>query len=256
MPHQETGTRPSRALPYEFHVTDKVRTARVNGTLTVSISNTGSAGAAFIVYDYAQLTRPRKYAVEAGKAVADMWHGHLLTGKYDLSLHGPNGFVRKFTGTTKPSQTAGLDAAMKYDASHSRSAALLSLRAGRRCSFTVVDNSYGAGPWTLLVDSTATITHRVAITGNGNWYDLTVTSPGCDTTFSRRFMGRVETGESSVSDPAIATAAAKAAATPQRHLPAPSRFRGPFPWKREACAARRGRLLHKDSCPGGAKVEL
>jgi phospholipase C len=44
--------------------------------------------------------------------------------------------------------------------------------------------------------------HAHADGHHGTWYDLTVTVAG-DATFVRQFAGRVETGQPSISDPAI-----------------------------------------------------
>ena len=305
MPHQEPGTRPARALPYRFEVTDAVAgpgasqgrgrgrsgtsgSSGSSGAVTVRIANKGIAGAAFIVFDRAQGTRPRKYAVEAGKALADTWELNALArGAYNLSLHGPNGFVRRFAGTAPPPPAAStstrralltaslgyaFDARARDDAD---TAAVLQLGvtttgggggAAQRCTFVVTDDAYGAGPWEVQSGGphapyVRTVAHRVPVGAHGNWYALTVTAPGCDPSFSRSFMGHVETGRATTSDPAIAAAAARAAradaAAPQRHLRVPAEFRAGFPWTLpDSCKTRRGRLKVKDACVRLDKDEL
>ena len=72
MPTQATGTRPSRALPYELHVS--AREDATNRALRLIFSNTGTAAAVFHVYDRLHLDRvPRRYAVEPGKMLDDTW---------------------------------------------------------------------------------------------------------------------------------------------------------------------------------------
>ncbi|WP_201524045.1 phospholipase domain-containing protein, partial [Klebsiella pneumoniae] len=72
MPKQATGTRPSRALPYELHVS--AREDATNRALRLIFSNTGTAASVFHVYDRLHLDRvPRRYAVEPGKMVDDTW---------------------------------------------------------------------------------------------------------------------------------------------------------------------------------------
>jgi phospholipase C len=39
---------------------------------------------------------------------------------------------------------------------------------------------------------------------SGNWYDFTLTA-SCAPNYQRRIMGRMETGKSSITDPAMAT---------------------------------------------------
>ena len=56
---QATGTRPSRALPYELHVS--AREDATNRALRLIFSNTGTAAAVFHVYDRLHLDRvPRR----------------------------------------------------------------------------------------------------------------------------------------------------------------------------------------------------
>jgi phospholipase C len=98
MPVQEPGTRAARPLPYEFHVSDA---PAAGGTgLTLTMRNAGArTGAFFIVFDRAGRGTPRKYTVEAGKALVDDWPTPGgAGGNYSLWLHGPNGFVRGMQG--------------------------------------------------------------------------------------------------------------------------------------------------------------
>ena len=44
--------------------------------------------------------------------------------------------------------------------------------------------------------------NKTKVSAAGNWYDLSVTT-GTTGTFERRFMGRMETGETTTSDPAM-----------------------------------------------------
>ena len=92
---QETGTRFSRALPYELHTSARLGT---DGAVELLFSNTGDAGAVFHVYDKRNLDLiPRRYTVEAGKTLSDTWTG----GDYDLWVYSTNGFVRTFAGNTQ-----------------------------------------------------------------------------------------------------------------------------------------------------------
>ena len=50
----------------------------------------------------------------SGKTVADTWNSAYSNGSYDLSVHGPNGFLRGFRGETtggRPEASARFDAA-------------------------------------------------------------------------------------------------------------------------------------------------
>jgi len=66
--------------------------------------------------------------------------------------------------------------------------------------FTVTDNTYNhGGPWSF--NDTEELV--VDVSSSGNWYDFTISS-NCYY-FVRRYMGRMETGEESITDPAMAT---------------------------------------------------
>lgn len=97
MPSQEEGTRKSRALPYVFDAFVQ----NLNETnFAMNITNSGSGGAPFLFYNlkYPDL-KPKKYAVEAFKS---LFEDDLLfdsAGEFSYSLHGPNGYVRVFTGS-------------------------------------------------------------------------------------------------------------------------------------------------------------
>ena len=94
MPSQEAGTKVSRALSYEFIVSDLV-----NGdSVEMKIVNSGSVGAPFVSYDVNNLETvdPLKYAVDAGTQVSRSLQIIDANGDYRFHLQGPNGFVRNF----------------------------------------------------------------------------------------------------------------------------------------------------------------
>jgi len=79
MPAQESGTRPARALPYEFMTQCRVEADKIS----VEFISTGKAGAAF----YAYTERGGKRLLEdipslAGKVVSDYWI--CFDGEYDI----------------------------------------------------------------------------------------------------------------------------------------------------------------------------
>src|SRR5205085_490101 len=83
------GVRPARALPYRLHAD-----ARVSGTaLRVAMRDAGEATAVFQVRSTAH--DPRCYTVSPGRELSDDW---TFTDAYDLAVHGPNGFFRRFAG--------------------------------------------------------------------------------------------------------------------------------------------------------------
>jgi phospholipase C len=192
-PRQEPGGRPARALPYAIDATAR---ATPDG-LVLAIANSGAAGAAFGLYPAeAEAGGPWLYAVEAGKTLEDQ----LPVGQagYDLTLHGPNGFLRGFRG-------GGADA-VEVSSRYDRAGEALQVVVRNRGADPVVVRSadaYAAGePRAHRLAPGATITDTWRIAKAGHWYDITVEIAG-QPSFQRRLAGHIETGRPSISDPAL-----------------------------------------------------
>ena len=206
MPRQATGTRPSRALPYELHVS--ARNDATSGKVRLLFANTGKAAAVFHVYDKLNLDRlPRRFMVEAGKTLDDTWNAMLdNTGFYDLWVLGPNGFHRHFRGdlnSLRAGDAPNPEVRVCYDIANGN-VYLQMLNGGRSaCKFTVRPKAYRTdGPWTATVAGGTSAEQHWELAASGAWYDFEVTCDA-DTSFYRRFAGRVETGKHTVSDPAM-----------------------------------------------------
>jgi phospholipase C len=206
LPRQGTGTRPSRALPYELHTS--ARADAVGRTVQLLFSNTGKAAAVFHVYDRLHLElKPRRYMVEAGKGLDDTWTPAAGdNGLYDLWVLGPNGFHRHFKGnldTLRAGDAARPEVRVCYDIANGN--VYLSMRNDGKaaCKFTMSAQAYRTdGPWTASVSGGASVDQHWVLADSGQWYDLAVTCDA-DPAYYRRFAGRVETGRHTVSDPAM-----------------------------------------------------
>lgn len=205
MPVQEQGTRPSRALPYELHVTAVCNPA--NQQLSLSFENTGQAAAVFQVYDRLHLDAlPRRYTVEAGKQLKNSWSLAADNGKYDLWVLGPNGFHRHFTGNAKTLAGPGQpnpEVQVCYDVANGDLMLTLRNTGPVACTFSATANAYfDSTPKTLTVNAGNEGGMDWPLKGSGYWYDFTVTVSGLKG-YTRRFAGRLETGKPSISDPAM-----------------------------------------------------
>lgn len=204
LPRQERCTDPSNtriacALPYSVAVQ-----ASSEGTrLFVSMRNSGRAGAAFIAYSSVRGDGPWYYAVEAGKSIDnETWNWSTPT--YDLSVHGPNGYLRQFAGATTAT-AARPEVRVEYDTSIPGVLLYLSNAGGTQaCTFSVSDNAYGGPANTHIVAAGATIAVSRALGASFGWYDLSVRSSS-DSQYLRRIAGHVETGQASRTDPQIGT---------------------------------------------------
>jgi phospholipase C len=168
------------------------------GAVRLAFANAGTAGAVLHVYDRLHPDAvPRRYAVEAGAAVDDVWTVD-GTGGYDLWVLGPNGFVRHFEGSTT-------DTAPEIDvrvAGRGGLAITFHNRGTADLAFIVTANAYRArAPKHVRVRAGRSATRAVRLAASKRWYDLTITIDG-NATFRRRVAGRVENGRPSVTDPA------------------------------------------------------
>ncbi len=207
-PKQNYGVRPSRALPYELHVSGAADV--LSGKMQLQFANTGSAGAVFHVYDRLHLDRiPQRYTVEAGKTLSSGWGSLLDLGRYDLWVIGPGGFHRHFQGQLNPlAQVNAPDPEIRvcYEIRNGDVCAELRNLGKASCTFTVKSEVYGGGPWRYTVKPGETIkTPLWSLNASGRWYDFSVTVDQVSG-FLRRFAGRVETGKAGVSDPAMGMA--------------------------------------------------
>jgi len=214
LPMQARGIRPSRALPYELAADATVSQRGVR----LDFLNTGTAAAVFHVYDRLHLRDlPRRYTVEAGMALADIWRP-LLTdhGAYDLWLLGPNGFHRHYSGQLGVLDRRSADAAaaapapevrVRHDAATGDLLVSLINNSRTDCRFVLNAEAYGeTAPRPVTVSGGRTETLRLTLRDSGRWYDYRVRIDGersAGKPFVRRLAGRVENGEASISDPAM-----------------------------------------------------
>ncbi|MGW8766137.1 phosphocholine-specific phospholipase C [Streptomyces sp. NPDC055815] len=197
MPRQEPGGKPTRPLKYAPYVDGAADVTA--GTYRLTFSGGPAAGAQFYVTSANRTDAPWTYTAEANKSITDTWNTKYSKSLTDLTVHGPNGFLRRF-------RSPGKTAVPEVSARHNASTGALDLtftNAGTSTTVTVTD-AYGGSPTTLSVAKGATVTHTVTRTAGHRWYDVTITTPS-NADYLRRLAGHIETGTSDVSDPGILT---------------------------------------------------
>ncbi|MDI3385535.1 phospholipase C, phosphocholine-specific [Streptomyces sp. B-S-A8] len=199
LPVQEAGSRPTRPLRYAPHVDGAATPA--SGRYTLTFSAGAKAGGTFHVRSGNRGDGPWTYTTEAGKTVSDTWNSEYSDDAYDLTVHGPNGFLRAFKG---PGRTAGPEATARHVAADGALALTLTNAGAEEVRLHLAD-AYGGPGKSFTVAPGKAVEHTLRLDAGKRWYDVTVTSE-TDGTFLRRFAGHVETGEPGVSDPAIRTA--------------------------------------------------
>ncbi|QJE95532.1 phosphocholine-specific phospholipase C [Luteolibacter luteus] len=241
LPRQEPGLRPSCALPYELLAEGKLN--RGAGSFEVmfevaeSRSGKKAAGAPFQVYapgathpdDAASYTdapapleeaRRWAFAVRTGEKLSYSWPlVRFEEERYFLRAYGPNGFFREYGGDASDPE---LLLASGY------SGGRLLLRVANLGSvpleLELKDHAYGAGISRRSFAPGSDETLSFDLTASHRWYDLGVAITGSPR-FSRRFAGRVETGEHGMSDPLIGRSGAATAGNPRPDSPDPGQRR-------------------------------
>jgi len=205
-PQQEPGVRPARALPYELFARAQAQAGQ--SQLRLKLTNTGHAGVVFHVYKALSPDTPRTYTVEPHKHLLDELPLN-LDGTYDYSVHGPNGFARRFAGRALAAHlwTSGLAApevSESYDVANGNIELHLQNAGAAACEFTIF-NAYDGVSMKRRVAGGESADLYVDLRAYHGWYDLHV-SVGADAKFVRKLAGHVETGQPSMSDPAFGMA--------------------------------------------------
>jgi phospholipase C len=206
LPPQEKGIRPARALPYELNVHASVDAS--SSTVDLKFSNTGRKTVVFNVRSGNAADPVRYYTVEADKTLADTWK---VASTYNLSVFGPNGFVRYFNGSIGPG-AAVLDVRSIYHgeddrSGHDRDDDRTSIKwriknlGAKHVQVSVLD-AYTGNLSTQRLRRDETFEDKLSLDRFYGWYDLIVTVDG-DPAFQYRLAGHVETGKDSFSDPAM-----------------------------------------------------
>ncbi|MGM9444299.1 phosphocholine-specific phospholipase C [Streptomyces murinus] len=211
LPAQESGTRPARALPYQpGGYLDRLEFDAGGKTLAwfVMTNQGGPAARAahFSIHPNAYRdTTPWQYTVDAGGTATDYFNigSGYGDGKYDLSMVGPNRFLRRFQGdATKAGKSVEVSTRYAVEPGTGKLALYFKMANSGSSSvkFTITSNHYRSdGPWTYTVAAGASTEDFFnAVAYNNGWYDFTITVDS-DSTWSRRFTGHLETGAASVS---------------------------------------------------------
>jgi len=188
LPGQERGTRRSCALPYLLGAWVRV----TDGSCELGLEVRGAAGAPFTAYMGGSI---RNYAVSFG-VLTDKFM--LEDGKYDLRIHGPNGWFWEMKGGVGEP-----DLGMRLWIEDSKLIVGVD-PAGAGLLLKITDNAYGEGMMTRRLD------HPDKDGGFGvhlplqkhRWFDYTIRVDGHEG-WLRRFAGRVENGQDGMTDPAM-----------------------------------------------------
>ncbi|MFF2506574.1 phosphocholine-specific phospholipase C [Streptomyces sp. NPDC058067] len=194
MPTQEPGgIRPHRPLPYRPWA--DVTVDRTTGKVTCTLTNEGAAAFHFTVFP--NINRPfagTPFTVAPHSTATYVWDAVRTAGRYDFTVHGADGFVRRFAGTlagADQDETAVPRVAAVLGSSEPGNVSvelLLGNDGGTAVSFTLTPNDFGGTARTRLVGPREQVT--VPWPTDDGRYDVTVTADS-DTGFARRYAGTV-----------------------------------------------------------------
>ena len=143
---------------------------------------------------------PRTYTVEPQKKLSDTWS--VGASDYDLSVSGPNGFLRAFRGSVSGRGRANLDVRATYDDEGNGISLVISNEASQHAAKVSVLDVYKGERIEHVLEPGESVSKDWSLRGMYGWYDLVITVEG-DGGFTYQFAGHVETGEDSISDPAM-----------------------------------------------------
>ncbi|MFC4032282.1 phosphocholine-specific phospholipase C [Streptomyces polygonati] len=212
LPQQEPGTRPARALPYQPNAYLTPFTFGSLGQISawITMTNQGAPATATAHFAaYANAHRgggPWQYSVDASGTASDFYNcgTGFGGGAYDLSVVGPNRFLRRFQGdATGPGKNLTVTPAYVTSPATGKLAVRFTLANSGTAAvtFTITSTNYlPGGPWTYTVQPGSSATSDVfeAVVSSAGWYDFTLTASN-DPTWNQRFTGHLETGRPSVS---------------------------------------------------------
>jgi phospholipase C len=200
LPVQEPGTRPARPVPYELHVSAK--TSFSSSDVALHFRNTGANAAVLQVRSGDGSEGPWTFTVGSKAELSDTWP---LTQnawtQYDLSVYGPNGFLRVYRGSIAPSSAANLQTHTAYDKAGNGITLQITNKGEDRVKVSIRDAyTFRTGQHALA--SNETLSRYWSLDKFHGWYDFTLTVDN-DPNFLQQLAGHVETGNESVTDPAI-----------------------------------------------------
>jgi phospholipase C len=196
---QDGGQAMARPLRYRLAADARIE----RGRLWIDLVNAGGTGAVFQVFDAADAAGPWRFTVGPDERyAAGHWNRAAALDAYDLILHGPNGFYRRFAGRTDQAlsvtlteATGGVVVAIANSGAVSRT-----VRAAMDEPYPIDDGSLRQRKVAVGPGQTAQISWELA--ASDEWYSLTVLADGLPD-FRQRFAGHVETGRASRTDPGI-----------------------------------------------------
>lgn len=218
MSPQEKGVRRAVAIPYQLEANVQLSNDKKSVTVKMSAGNQAfadkSVGAPFTVYSPVgyqpdgaapeEIGRNWSFAVKSGDEIDYQWplQNFSVGNKYDLRLHGPNGFFRCFKGNGKDPLRVQFSAELNRLTKKPTGKVKVEIAniSGNKVSVKIADKSYGAQAVEKVLAAGASETVLFDVSSSYHWYDFEIAVQG-NKNFYQQFAGHIETGNSSFTDP-------------------------------------------------------
>lgn len=213
-PVQEKGTRLACALPYQLFVDGHLSADKSEIVIDFMAGKTPfgqameNSGSAFNVYTKGSYRgdagKTWAYGVKVGDQLSDAWKiNEFGNSIYDLSVDGPNGFYRRFKGTTNDQE---LTVTCRHEVSRltkkvtGNLQVILENKSGKAIEVHISDEAYQLANKVVQLPAKSQKVVDVNLQKSKGWYEFTVSVKG-DQQYLRHYAGHVETGKESISDP-------------------------------------------------------
>jgi len=216
LPRQEPGTKCALSLPYELYVHGRFDSNKNSFELRFEAARNffgeKAVGSPFRVSTPLAFKKeePGKnwfFACKPGDRLSYDFPVKSFSGNgYRLAVNAPNGFYRYFEGgLADPPIQIELLYEKKRLTGKPTGNIILSCHndhPSNQYTLKVKDNKYGK-PGLSIILPPGKKEIKAGLSGSAGWYDITIKVPGIDT-FRQIYAGHVETGQQSLTDPAMA----------------------------------------------------
>jgi phospholipase C len=200
-PTQEAGTLTPRPLPYQPEAFCTLNSGA--NTFAITMTNTGAASAHFSIYHNAfRHDGPWPFDVLQNNSALNTNSLAATSGNYDFTCYGPNGFLRRFAGNVT-ADCNKVEATSRINPGNGDIQLVLTNGTASSVTFSVTNGYIVSGLSTTNLPAGIASVVSIGSNTNNGFYDVTVTA-SADSTFLRRFVGRVELSRAPLVPPTIA----------------------------------------------------
>jgi phospholipase C len=207
MAKQEKGVKPACSLPYQLAVDAELNNTKTSIVLHFA-TDKHSVGAPFNVVALNKYSgeegRNWNYAVKTDDRISDKWElAAFNEGKYDLSVHGPNGFYRRFTGNVNDPllELACVNEKSGLPKRNTGNIQLLLENIDHKAlEINIVDEAYGINHKTIIVAAKSKKVIVLNLRKSSCWYNFSIKVKGYPA-YKKYYSGHVETYKETTTDP-------------------------------------------------------